>query len=78
MVMEDRDIKSLTREELRKELLDRGEKAFRADQIYGWMHQRLAEGNILTEVGNQFRLRFGCTGGVALTSTRTCTTTAAS
>ena len=42
--MEDRDIKSLTREELREELLARGEKAFRTDQIYGWMHRRLASG----------------------------------
>ena len=28
---------------------------------------RLADGNILTEIGNQFCLRFGCAGGVALT-----------
>ena len=42
--MEDRDIKSLTREELREALLARGEKAFRADQVYSWMHERLASG----------------------------------
>ena len=36
------DIKSLSREELRKVLTDRGEKAFRADQLYGWMHEKLA------------------------------------
>lgn len=41
--MEQTDIKSLTREELRSELLKRGEKAFRADQIYQWMHVKLAE-----------------------------------
>ena len=28
---------------------------------------RLADGNILAEVGNQLYLRFGCAGGVALT-----------
>ena len=42
--MEDRDIKSLTREELREALLAWGEKAFRADQVYSWMHERLASG----------------------------------
>ena len=42
--MEDRDIKSLTREELREVILARGEKAFRADQVYSWMHERLASG----------------------------------
>ena len=42
--MDFRDIKSLTREELREELLRKGEKAFRADQIYSWMHEKLASG----------------------------------
>jgi 23S rRNA (adenine2503-C2)-methyltransferase len=42
--MEERiDIKSLTREELREELVKKGEKAFRADQIYQWMHEKLAD-----------------------------------
>lgn len=40
--MERMDIKSLTREELRQELVKQGEKAFRADQIYQWMHVKLA------------------------------------
>ena len=58
--MEDRDIKSLTREELRKELLDRGEKAFRADQIYGWMHQRLAGGfEEMTNISKSLREALG-------------------
>ena len=39
---------------------------------------RLADGNILAEVGNQFCLRFGCAGGVTLTGTRTRTTAATS
>lgn len=34
------DIKSLTREELREWLTAQGEKAFRADQLYQWMHQK--------------------------------------
>lgn len=42
--MEQIDIKSLTLEELRTELLGKGEKAFRAEQLYQWMHEKLAEG----------------------------------
>ena len=42
--MKDRDIKSFTRKELEDALLARGEKAFRAAQIYSWMHERLAAG----------------------------------
>lgn len=42
--MEQIDIKSLTLEELRTELSGKGEKAFRADQLYQWMHEKLAEG----------------------------------
>lgn len=37
------DIKSLTLQELRTELTAMGEKAFRAGQMYDWMHKRLAE-----------------------------------
>ena len=40
--MEGIDIKSLSRDELHRVLTDRGEKAFRADQLYGWMHEKLA------------------------------------
>lgn len=42
--MERVDIKSLSLKELQAELLARGEKAFRAGQIYGWMHEKLAPG----------------------------------
>ncbi len=42
--MEKKDIKSLTLEELKRELLAHGEKAFRAGQIYSWMHEKLASG----------------------------------
>lgn len=41
--MEQIDIKSLTLKELRTELTEKGEKAFRADQLYQWMHEKLAE-----------------------------------
>ncbi len=41
--MEQIDIKSLTLEELRTELVEKGEKAFRADQLYKWMHEKLME-----------------------------------
>ncbi len=36
------DIKSLTIEELKEEMTALGEKAFRAKQMYEWMHQKLA------------------------------------
>lgn len=36
------DIKSFTLEELKTEMARTGEKAFRANQIYQWMHRRLA------------------------------------
>ena len=36
------DIKSMTLEELTKELAELGEKAFRAKQMYQWMHEKLA------------------------------------
>jgi len=39
--MQKKDIKSLTKEELRSVLLEMGEKKFRADQIYDWMHKKL-------------------------------------
>ena len=40
--MEKKDIKSMTLEELTGELSALGEKAFRAKQLYQWMHQKLA------------------------------------
>ena len=36
------DIKSLTLQELKDEMAARGEKAFRAVQMYEWMHRKLA------------------------------------
>lgn len=38
------DIKSLTLEEVTEELQKNGEKAFRAKQMYEWMHKRLVHG----------------------------------
>ncbi len=37
-----KDIKSLNLEELKTELESMGEKAFRAKQMYEWMHVKLA------------------------------------
>lgn len=37
-----KDIKSLNLEELKVELESMGEKAFRAKQMYEWMHVKLA------------------------------------
>jgi len=43
-VTEKKDIKSMTLTELQKDLEARGEKPFRAKQMYEWMHVKLAEG----------------------------------
>lgn len=40
--MNEVDIKSLTKEELTSLLVEKGEKRFRADQLYSWMHVKLA------------------------------------
>ena len=37
------DIRSLTLEELKTTLAEKGEKPFRAAQLYGWMHRKRAE-----------------------------------
>lgn len=37
-----KDIRSLTEEELKEYIIGLGEKAFRAKQLYEWMHKRLA------------------------------------
>lgn len=39
-----KDIKSLTLPQLKKEMEELGEKAFRAKQLYEWMHVKLARG----------------------------------
>lgn len=50
------DIKSLTLEELTYELEVRGEKAFRARQMYEWMHVKLARGfGEMTNLSRAFR-----------------------
>ena len=41
--MDKKDISSCTLEELVKEIEQMGEKAFRAKQIYEWLHVKLAE-----------------------------------
>ena len=38
------DIKSMTLEELQNRFVELGEKAFRARQVYQWMHEKLASG----------------------------------
>ncbi len=43
-VVEKKDIKSLTLQELTEEMALLGEKGFRAKQIYEWMHVKMAEG----------------------------------
>ena len=42
--MDKKDIKSLTFSEMKKEMESIGEKAFRAKQIYEWLHVKLVDG----------------------------------
>ena len=50
------DIKSLTLQELERELSGRGEKSFRARQMYDWMHVRLARSfDDMTNLSKAFR-----------------------
>lgn len=51
------DIKSLDLAELEKDMVDWGEKAFRAGQIYEWMHRRLVRGfDEMTNLSKELRL----------------------
>lgn len=50
------DIKSLSLEELTEELVSLGEKAFRARQLYEWMHVKLSRGfDEMTSLSKDFR-----------------------
>ncbi len=52
------DIKSMTLEELKRGVEDLGEKGFRAAQLYGWMHAKLAEDyDRMTNLPGDFRKR---------------------
>lgn len=52
------DIKSLTLDELTEELVSRGEKAFRAKQMYEWMHVKLVESfDEMTNLSKEIRER---------------------
>ena len=51
-----RDVKSLSLEELTRELEARGEKVFRARQMYEWMHVKLARSfEEMTNLSREFR-----------------------
>lgn len=53
---EKKDVKSLTLEQLKEELAARGEKAFRAVQMYDWMHGKLARSfDEMTNLSKGFR-----------------------
>ncbi|MBD5543683.1 MAG: 23S rRNA (adenine(2503)-C(2))-methyltransferase RlmN [Lachnospiraceae bacterium] len=50
------DIKSLTKEQLKQEIVQMGEKPFRADQIYEWLHKRLvSDFDEMTNIKKEFR-----------------------
>lgn len=56
--MSNQDIKSLTKEELVQVLTQMGEKAFRAGQIYEWIHVKLASSyDEMTNVSKALRAR---------------------
>ena len=51
-----KDIKSMTKKELEEEFLAMGEKAFRAGQLYQWMHVKLARSfDEMTNLSKAFR-----------------------
>lgn len=55
-MLEQIDIKSLTKEQLKKEIISMGEKSFRADQIYDWIHKRLVtDFDEMTNIKKEFR-----------------------
>lgn len=55
-VMDKTDIKSLRLEELKEEFVRMGEKAFRAGQMYQWMHQKLTRSfDEMTNLSKDFR-----------------------
>ncbi len=65
-----KDIKSMTPAELREELERMGEKAFRAKQIYQWIHVRLASGfGEMTDLSKELRGR--CEENFLFTSLQT-------
>ena len=54
--MEKKDLKSMTLEELTAEVTTAGEKAFRAKQLYQWMHEKLAaDFDEMTNLPKSFR-----------------------
>lgn len=54
--MEKKDIVSYTYEELKQEMADIGQKAFRAKQIYEWLHLKLAESfEEMTNISKELR-----------------------
>jgi len=56
--LEQLDIKSLTQEQLTQEILNMGEKKFRAGQLYEWMHRSLARSfDEMTNLSKQLRER---------------------
>ena len=54
--MEKKDLKSMTLEELTAEVIAAGEKAFRAKQLYQWIHEKLAaDFDEMTNLPKSFR-----------------------
>ena len=55
-MMDRTDILSLSREELTAALVEMGEKAFRAKQIYDWLHvRRVADFSQMSNISAQLR-----------------------
>lgn len=60
--MEKKDIASCNYEELKEEIALLGEKAFRAQQIYSWIHEKLADSfDEMTNLSKALREKLNCT-----------------
>ena len=52
------DIRSMTKEELTSLMADMGEKRFRADQIFSWLHRRgVSSWDEMTDLSKSFRAK---------------------
>lgn len=53
-----KDIRSLTYEQLKEELVAAGEKPFRADQVFSWLHEKKADDfSLMTDISKDLRGR---------------------
>ena len=56
------DIKSLLPEELKRQLVELGEKPFRARQIFTWLHRGVTDFDQMTDLSKSLRQKLGYHG----------------